>query len=217
MAANFGLSLVFIAIMVASMQFHGTMAQTTHIVGDASGWTILNGGAAAYTTWASQQTFTVGDALIFNFTNRQHDVAEVSAAAYDPCTSTNPISLATTSPATLALTTPGTHYYICTFTSHCQIGQKLTINVSASATATSPPLTTPTTPASPPTTTPPSLTPTTPTELPCPPTSSPTSSPLSPPTFTTGNTTPTPNSAAPSFTAVVPAALMAIGLAFLNF
>ncbi|MFS7966153.1 putative Phytocyanin domain, cupredoxin [Helianthus anomalus] len=75
MAANFGFSLVFIAIIVASMQCHGTMAQTTHIVGDASGWTILNGGTAAYTTWASQKTFIVGDTLLFNFTNGQHDVA----------------------------------------------------------------------------------------------------------------------------------------------
>ncbi|KAI7753029.1 hypothetical protein M8C21_016784 [Ambrosia artemisiifolia] len=207
--------------MVASIQFLGTMAQTRHVVGDALGWIIPTGGAAAYTTWASQQTFTVGDTLVFNFTNGEHDVAEVSAEAYGPCTSTNPISLTTTGPATLALNTAGPHYYICTFTSHCQIGQKLTINVSASA--TSPPSTTPTTPASPPTTsppsttgTPPSTTPTMPTE-PCPPTSSPTSSPLSPPTFTTDNTIPTPNSGASSLTIVMPAVLFAFVLAFVNY
>ncbi|KAI3724969.1 hypothetical protein L1987_64738 [Smallanthus sonchifolius] len=212
------------AIMVASRQFYDTVAQTTHVVGDASGWTILPGGAGAYTTWASQQTFTVGDILVFNFTNRQHDVAEVVAANYEPCTSTNPIFLATTSPASLTLTTAGTHYYICTFPSHCQIGQKLTINVSASATTpttpaspptTPPPSTTPTTPASPPTTTPtpPSATPTTPME-PCPPTAPPTPSPLSPPTFTSDNITP-PINGASSFTAVVPATFLAIGLAWL--
>ncbi|XP_076934344.1 uclacyanin 1-like [Bidens hawaiensis] len=227
--ASFGSNFVMLmVIMVAFMQFHGNMAQTTHVVGDALGWTIPSGGAAAYTTWASQQTFIVGDTLVFNFTNGLHDVAEVSAAAYDPCTSTNPISLITTGPATLALTTAGSHYYICTFTSHCQIGQKLAINVSAST--TSPP--TPTTPASPPTTTPPSTptpptstptttpspaAPTTPTE-PCPPTSSPTSSPASPPTTSSGSTTPPPppNSGATSFTAVVPATLLAIAIGFLN-
>ncbi|KAI3670914.1 hypothetical protein L1987_87558 [Smallanthus sonchifolius] len=209
--------LVLIAIMVASIQFHGTLAQTTHVVGDSLGWTIPPGGAAAYTTWASQQTFTVGDTLVFNFTNGQHDVAEVVAANYEPCTSTTPISLATTSPASLTLTTAGTHYYICTFTSHCQIGQKLTINVSASAT-------TPTTPASPPTTTPPSTTPITPASPPtttptlptepCPPTSSPSSSPSSPPTTTP---LPPPSSGAPSFTVVIPATFLAIGLAFLSY
>ncbi|XP_076934347.1 early nodulin-like protein 14 [Bidens hawaiensis] len=227
--ASFSLNLVVLmAIMVVSMHFHGMMAQTRHVVGDALGWTIPAGGAAAYATWASQQTFIVGDTLVFNFTNGLHDVAEVSAAAYDPCTSTNPISLITTGPATLALTTAGTHYYICTFTSHCQIGQKLTINVSASTTSppstppptTTPPSTTPTTPASPPTTTPtpPTVTPTTPTE-PCPPISSPTASPSSPPSTTSGRTTPLspPNSGAPSFAAVVPATLLAIGIAFLNY
>ncbi|KAK9069901.1 hypothetical protein SSX86_010297 [Deinandra increscens subsp. villosa] len=221
--------MVFMAIMVASMQLYGTMAQTTHVVGDTMGWTIPQGGATAYTTWASQQTFTVGDILVFNFANGAHDVAEVSAAAYDPCTSTNPISLSTTSPTSLTLTTAGTHYYICTFTSHCQIGQKLTINVSAAATT---PPTTPTTPTSPPTaSTPPSMTPTTPASPPtatptppsttpmepCPPTSSPSSSPMSPPTATSGNTTPPPSNGAPSFTFMVPATLLAMGLVFLNY
>ncbi|KAK1418475.1 hypothetical protein QVD17_27620 [Tagetes erecta] len=223
--AGFGLNLtVLMTIMVVSMQFHNTIAQTRHVVGDTLGWTIPSNGAAAYTTWASQQTFTVGDTLVFNFNNGLHDVAEVSAAAYDPCTSTNPITLITTGPATLPLTTPGPHYYICTFTSHCQIGQKLAINVSAST--TTPPSTTP---ASPPTTTPPPLTPTTPTSPPtttptppmepCPPTSAPSSSPLSPPTFTTGNTAPRPppSSGAPSFAAAVPATFFTIGLALLNF
>ncbi|PWA47605.1 cupredoxin [Artemisia annua] len=214
--------IVFIAMMVASMHVLSSMAQTTHVVGDALGWTIPPGGAAAYTTWASQQTFTIGDILVFNFTNGQHDVAEVTEAAYGPCTSTNPISLNTTSPTSLTLTTPGAHYYICTFTSHCQIGQKLTINVSASSTAT-PPSTTSMTPTSPPPTvtpTPPSMTPTppmTPTE-PCPPTPSPSLSPTSPPTITSGSTTPPPpNSGAPSLTVMVPATFLAIGLAFLNF
>ncbi|KAI3827373.1 hypothetical protein L1987_01446 [Smallanthus sonchifolius] len=196
--AAFGSSLlVLMAIMVASMQLYDTVAETTHVVGDALGWTILPGGAAA-----------------LGFTTNLH---EVVAANYEPCTSTNPIYLATTIPDSLTLTTAGTHYYICTFPSHCQIGQKLTINVSTSATTpttpaspptTTPPSTTPTTPASPPTTTPtpPSATPT----EPCPPTSSPTPSPLSPPTFTSDNMTP-PSNGASSFTAVVPATFLAIG------
>ncbi|KAL4564012.1 hypothetical protein LXL04_028061 [Taraxacum kok-saghyz] len=184
------------AIMVASMQFHGTKAQTRHIVGDALGWTIPPGGAVAYTTWASLQTFTVGDILVFNFTNGQHDVAEVSADAYGPCTANNPISLSTTTPTSLTLTTAGSHYYICTFTSHCQIGQKLTINVSAAAT-TAPPSTTPTPPASPPTTmpTPPSATPTPPasppTTMPTPPSATPTM-PASPPKSTLATPTAAP-------------------------
>ncbi|XP_071726784.1 cucumber peeling cupredoxin-like [Rutidosis leptorrhynchoides] len=210
---------VFLALKVASIQFHNTMAQTRHVVGDALGWAIPPGGAIAYTTWASLQTFSVGDILVFNFTDGQHDVAEVSEAAYSPCTSTNPISLTTTGPASLTLTTAGTHYYICTFTSHCQIGQKLTVNVST-GTTTMPPSTTP---VSPPTTTPTPPSAMTPMELtePCPPTSSPTSSPTSPRTTTTTTTNsmtpaPPPSSGAPTYTAMVPATFLAVGLAILN-
>ncbi|KAJ0515361.1 putative Phytocyanin domain, cupredoxin [Helianthus annuus] len=50
-------------IVVASMHMQSSMAQTRHVVGDALGWTIPPNGAAAYTTWASQQTFRVGDTL----------------------------------------------------------------------------------------------------------------------------------------------------------
>nr|XP_043629648.1 cucumber peeling cupredoxin-like [Erigeron canadensis] len=220
--ARVNVSLVlFLTMMVASMQYHGTMAQTRHVVGDALGWTIPPGGAAAYTTWASLQTFTVGDILVFDFTNGVHDVAEVSSAAYGPCTATNPISLETTSPASLTLTTAGPHYYICTFSGHCQAGQQLAINVSASST-TMPPSTTPTTPMSPPVTTtptPPSAaTPMTPPVEPCPPTSSPSSSPSLPPTISTTSMPPPPMviSGASSFPAVIRATLLTIGLAFMN-
>ncbi|KAL7600298.1 cucumber peeling cupredoxin-like [Lactuca sativa] len=220
---------VMMAFMLASVQFHDTAAQTTHVVGDALGWNIPPNGPSAYTTWASTQTFRVGDVLLFNFTTGFHNVAEVSQVAYGPCTTTNPISIATTGPARVTLNAPGTHYYVCTVGTHCQIGQKLTINVSAGST-TPAPAPTPATPApvSPPTTTPtPAPTTTTP-----PPTSSPVpsageASPISPPTSgqsPSGSNTPSPTdsttlppqspSFAPSFTAVVPFSLLAIALAF---
>ncbi|CAI9285781.1 unnamed protein product [Lactuca saligna] len=102
-------------------------------------------GPSAYTTWASTQTFRVGDVLLFNFITGFHNVAEVSQAAYGPCSAANPISIVTTGPARVTLKTPGTHYYVCTVGTHCQIGQKLTINVSATA-ATLPPAPAPATP-----------------------------------------------------------------------
>ncbi|KAL7600304.1 cucumber peeling cupredoxin [Lactuca sativa] len=217
---------VIMALMLASVQFHGTTAQTTHVVGDALGWNIPPNGPSAYTTWASGQTFSVGDVLLFNFTTGFHNVAEVSQAAYGPCTTTNPISIATNGPARVTLNAPGTHYYICTVGTHCQIGQKLTINVSAVST-TPAPTPAPATPApvSPPTATPaPSTTTSPPTSSPTP--SSEEGSPISPPTSgqspsgsnapspTDNNIIPPPSpSFAPSFTAVVPFTFLAIALA----
>nr|KAJ0200498.1 hypothetical protein LSAT_V11C600315600 [Lactuca sativa] len=124
--------------MLASVQLHGTAAQTTHVVGNALGWNIPPNGPSAYTTWASTQTFRVGDVLLFNFITGFHNVVEVPKAAYGPCTTANTISIATTGPARVTLNAPGTHYYICTVGTHCQIGQKLTINVSAISTTPSP-------------------------------------------------------------------------------
>lgn len=143
---------VIMALMLASVQFHGTDAQTTHVVGNALGWNIPPNGPSAYTTWASTQTFRVGDVLLFNFITGFHNVVEVPQAAYGSCTAANPISISTTGPARVTLNAPGTHYYICTVGTHCQIGQKLTINVSATS-ATPSPTATPATraPVSPPT------------------------------------------------------------------
>ncbi|KAI7724874.1 hypothetical protein M8C21_011017 [Ambrosia artemisiifolia] len=66
-------TMFMIMFIVASMQMHSSMAQTRHVVGDTLGWTIPPNGAATYTTWASQQTFNVGDSLFFNFTTGFHD------------------------------------------------------------------------------------------------------------------------------------------------
>uniref|UniRef100_A0A7N0UIF8 Phytocyanin domain-containing protein n=1 Tax=Kalanchoe fedtschenkoi TaxID=63787 RepID=A0A7N0UIF8_KALFE len=104
-------------------------APMSYIVGDSMGWTVPPGGEAAYTTWASDKTFSVGDVLVFNFTTGRHDVAEVTKTEYGSCSSSNPISKQTTGPARITLTAPGEHFYICTFNGHCSLGQKLAINV----------------------------------------------------------------------------------------
>ncbi|KAL4589787.1 hypothetical protein LXL04_002697 [Taraxacum kok-saghyz] len=219
--SRFNLVLIMATMLIASVQFQGTVAQTTHVVGDALGWTIPPTGASAYTTWASGQTFSVGDVLLFNFTTGFHNVAEVSQAAYGPCTTANPISIVTTGPARLTLNAPGTHYYVCTVGTHCQIGQKLTINVSAaSATPAPAPAATTPVPVSPPTATP------TPPPSFSPAPSSGEVSPVSPPTSgqspsgsngpspTDSTTLPPPSpSFASSFTAVVPFTFLAIAMA----
>ncbi|KAI3701506.1 hypothetical protein L6452_26636 [Arctium lappa] len=187
-------SIVLLVVMiVASLQLQGTMAQTRHVVGDALGWTIPSGGAATYTTWASQQIFTVGDTLLFNFTTGLHNVAEVSQAAYGPCSSTNTLSLNPTGPAIVRLTRPGNHYYICTVVSHCQIGQKVAISVSPATSTT--PQGTPLAPVSPPSTI---ATP------PLPFVFSPVGSPIPPP----------PTSSSSSLIAMVPVTFLAVALAF---
>ncbi|KAL5825151.1 hypothetical protein ACOSQ3_021214 [Xanthoceras sorbifolium] len=142
------MSMVFAVVLLKS-----AAAQTVHVVGDSMGWVVPNnGGAGVFETWAASKKFVVGDILTFNFGTGRHDVQQVPKASYDACTASNPIgTLITTGPANITLDSAGDHYYICTFSQHCQLGQKLSISVSAAAPGASPSPTPPTT-TTPPTT-----------------------------------------------------------------
>ncbi|GJV10581.1 uclacyanin 1-like protein [Tanacetum coccineum] len=103
-------------------------------------------------SWASSQTFSVGDNLDFQFTST-HDVLEVTRENYDSCGLGSPISTTVTSPARFPLTAEGSRYFICGRGAHCSQGMKVQIDVGSGTS-------TPTTPSSPapPQTTPPSST-----------------------------------------------------------
>lgn len=54
------LNMVFLLVAAALLQ--SAAAQTTHVVGDASGW-IVPPNADTYSNWAANKTFVVGDIL----------------------------------------------------------------------------------------------------------------------------------------------------------
>ncbi|KAL3343254.1 hypothetical protein AABB24_027018 [Solanum stoloniferum] len=133
--------IVFSALAIASM-VQDTAAQTVHVVGDSMGWIVPSNGAVAYTNWAAEKTFRVGDTLVFNFTTGRHDVLQVEETSFDGCNSQNAIGTAIMAgPANITLNSTDDHYFICTFGRHCQGGQKLKISVSDDS--TSPPGTNP--------------------------------------------------------------------------
>ncbi|KAK4359439.1 hypothetical protein RND71_021668 [Anisodus tanguticus] len=125
---------IFGALAVAIL-LQVTTAQTEHVVGDDMGWTIPINGPTAYTSWASDRTFKVGDTLVFKFTTNNHDVQEVSISSFKECSTDNAVGESiTTGPANVTLESPGDHYYICTMGKHCKAGQKLAITVSGTDT-----------------------------------------------------------------------------------
>ncbi|KAL9339704.1 hypothetical protein Peur_068719 [Populus x canadensis] len=212
-----GLGMAFLAAIAVAALIHGSAAQSTHTVGDTTGWAIPPS-SAFYSTWAASQNFSVDDILVFNFAPNTHDVAKVTKADYDACNTTSPISLEANPPVRITINASGEHYFLCNFPGHCSGGQKLMINVSAASSSPSPspapqpstPAPQPSTPAPQPSTPTPqsspapqpstptpasSPSPPTPASSPSPPpTTPPSSSPPSPPT-TTPPTTPPPNSA----------------------
>ncbi|KAL9398520.1 hypothetical protein Peur_007481 [Populus x canadensis] len=133
-----GLNMAFLAAIAIAALIQTSVAQTTHTVGDTTGWAIPTGDPAFYSSWAANQTFNVGEILVFNFMANAHDVAKVTKADYDACTTSSPISLVETSPARINLDASGEHYFICNFTGHCSAGQKMMINVSAASSSPSP-------------------------------------------------------------------------------
>ncbi|KAK6236185.1 hypothetical protein QUC31_019943 [Theobroma cacao] len=197
------LNIVFLATIAIAAMLQSSSAQTAYVVGDALGWAIPPGGAVAYTTWAANKTFRVGDTLVFNFTSGSHDVARVTRANFDACNSATPLLLLSNGPANFTLNETGDHYFLCAFPGHCSAGQRLAINVSAAASSPAPqPSTPPPQPSSPapqPSTSPPASTPQPSAPVPAPQASSP--SPISPPT---SPATPPSSSSPPPSTATPP-------------
>ncbi|CAK9310397.1 unnamed protein product [Citrullus colocynthis] len=114
-------------------------APVTHVVGDAAGWAVPQGGAIFYVNWAARRMFVVGDSLLFNFTTND-DVVRVSKRSFDLCSDDDEIGDdIDNGPATILLSTPGEYYFISNEDRHCQQGQKLAINVSAAAGPMAPP------------------------------------------------------------------------------
>ncbi|KAB1199395.1 Stellacyanin [Morella rubra] len=201
------LNMCLLALIAVAAVLQTSMA-TTYTVGDTSGWTVPPSGAGAYSTWAANKSFTVGDILVFTFTTGAHDVARVTKAAYDVCNLTSPISIETNGPANLTLNDAGEHYYICTIASHCTLGQKLAINVTAATSPTaSPPAATPSpsTPSPTGAAAPPPTTATPPSSTTTPSTPSPTGSASPPPpTATPPSSTTTPSTPSPTGSASPP-------------
>nr|XP_043606667.1 mavicyanin-like [Erigeron canadensis] len=114
-----------------------------HPVGGSGGWDT----STNLDSWASSQTFTVGDNLVFTFLPN-HDVLEVSKDDYDSCTTSGPISNGALTPVTVSLTAAGSRYFICGTPGHCDRGMKVEIKTIAAA-ASGPPTSTPPSSSSP--------------------------------------------------------------------
>ncbi|XP_078436637.1 blue copper protein 1b-like [Wolffia australiana] len=106
-----------------------------------------------YRSWASSQTFSVGDTLgslladkvyfisffvVFQYTSF-HDVVEVTEADFDACRSTNPIARYTDGNTVVSLPSTGKRFFICGIAGHCSEGMKVEVDVVSDAAPASPP------------------------------------------------------------------------------
>ncbi|XP_071739853.1 mavicyanin-like [Rutidosis leptorrhynchoides] len=119
---------ILMAFVASTMLLQVAFA-VDHTVGSPGGsWDL----STNFGVWASNQTFSVGDNLVFQYTPT-HDVLEVTKANYDSCGTSGPLSTATSSPTTIPLTAAGKRYFICGTAGHCNRGQKVEIDVVSKA------------------------------------------------------------------------------------
>ncbi|XP_058106896.1 uclacyanin 1 [Magnolia sinica] len=98
-----------------------------HTVGGPQGsWDL----STNFQQWASSNSFSVGDNLIFQYAP-VHSVLEVTKADYDSCQFGNPLESHTDGNTVIPLTSPGKRYFICGTEGHCSQGMKVEIDTVA--------------------------------------------------------------------------------------
>ncbi|MCO5564225.1 hypothetical protein L7F22_017883 [Adiantum nelumboides] len=126
MASSLLCSVLMLALMAVSVLTSSTGVEgKTWVVGDSQGWSAID-----YSAWLKDKVFTVGDELVFPYSEGAQDVAEVSQVDYETCNGKNSLNHWVNGDTHLQLTTEGSKYFICTFPGHCP-ALRLAINVLA--------------------------------------------------------------------------------------
>ncbi|TQD69152.1 hypothetical protein C1H46_045315 [Malus baccata] len=171
-------------LVIVTMLIESAMAATYTVGGPNGRWD----STTDLKTWASSQSFLVGDNLNFQYSTK-HDVIEVPKADYDSCQARNSIQSYSGGITTITLSSPGKRYFICGTTGHCSQGMKLEVNTLATSAA----------PAASPISPSPLESPLVPTPSPATPSPSPLESPLVPtPSPATPSLAPEPSIASPA-------------------
>ncbi|KAG0519291.1 hypothetical protein BDA96_09G251700 [Sorghum bicolor] len=119
--------LLFSAVMASLVS--GSTAGIYHIVGAGKGWR-MPPNRTYYADWASARQISVGDKLMFLYRSGAHNIVEVpTRELFDVCSMHNITNRYQNGPTIIELTEPGQRFYFCGVGEHCEVGQKLAINV----------------------------------------------------------------------------------------
>ncbi|KAG6435064.1 hypothetical protein SASPL_106714 [Salvia splendens] len=127
------ISFRFIAVVIATVFLQQALA-AKHTVGGSQGWDE----STDFDTWASAQTFKVGDELEFKYSSL-HSVAELpSESAFKKCDIGVASNSLTGGDNKVKLTKAGTRYFACGTSGHCEQGMKVKITTVAADASPSP-------------------------------------------------------------------------------
>ncbi|CAH2045240.1 unnamed protein product [Thlaspi arvense] len=107
-----------------------------HVMGGSQGWEQ----SVDFDSWSSDQSFKVGDQLVFKYSGL-HSVVELgSETAYKSCDLGTPVNSLSSGNDVVKLSKTGTRYFACGTPGHCEQGMKVKVNVvSSDSTAVSSP------------------------------------------------------------------------------
>ncbi|XP_061350666.1 stellacyanin-like [Gastrolobium bilobum] len=137
MSQIINVGILILVVVVAALIPQNTEA-AEYVVGGAAGWSIPREGASFYSTSVANITFRINDILVFNFNTGAHNVITLSKKDFENCNVNGNIETFASGPARITLNRAGEYYFACGFPSHCSLGQKLNINVTAGSSSLAP-------------------------------------------------------------------------------
>ncbi|KAK1369765.1 mavicyanin [Heracleum sosnowskyi] len=125
---------VLLILVFAALINEDAVSAKDHTVGGSSGWDE----STDFNSWASGETFKVGDKLVFKYST-MHSVVELGdESAYKSCGIGSAVDSMKGGNSVVKLDKPGTRYFACGTMGHCDQGMKVKIKtVSASSTPSS--------------------------------------------------------------------------------
>ncbi|KAG2283685.1 hypothetical protein Bca52824_054905 [Brassica carinata] len=119
--------------VIAILVFAGLMAVKStlaaqHVMGGSQGWEE----SVDFDSWSSDQSFKVGDQLVFKYSGL-HSVVELgSETAYKSCDLGTPVNSLSSGNDVVKLSKTGTRYFACGTPGHCEQGMKVKVNIVSS-------------------------------------------------------------------------------------
>ncbi|XP_044465900.1 mavicyanin-like [Mangifera indica] len=125
---------VFLVLLLGAL-FCKEVSAAQHVVGGSQGWVE----SADLNSWASGETFKVGDQVVFKYSSGLHSVVELaSESAYKNCDLGTSVNSMNTGNDVVKLVKPGTRYFACGTLGHCGQGMKVKITTVSSSAPPSP-------------------------------------------------------------------------------
>ncbi|PIA27793.1 hypothetical protein AQUCO_07500010v1 [Aquilegia coerulea] len=117
-------NLFFILIIILSTI--NQIKSEEYTVGDDYGWNT----GFDYFEWSQKYNFSVGDILVFNYVQGQHNTYEVTEDTYRSCnSSTGILQMYDSGNDKVSLTEAKKYWFICNIPDHCRGGMKFGIEV----------------------------------------------------------------------------------------